>query len=295
MDFAAIQAMDVSLQASMQGVTSPLMTQFFQVITLFGDPMLWFMVAAFIYWQGKETRGIFIINLMLLAGLFVGLIKPLVGRARPPGEHLTLFDDTYSNYSFPSGHSTVAAAIFGYANCLWKTGLPIILFILMILVGVSRIYLGVHFPSDVVAGWVLGFILGYINFEIFKRIKMGKIKITHKEAKYALGLVVSLTLLGLFFLEEVAIFAAILGFYLGYIVLKEKEIPITEVKGWQLASKQVFGFAVFFLFLLPYLLPLNGYAALSPPIFFIVHFVGGLWISLLYPVLYEKLIKKYHR
>jgi hypothetical protein len=77
--------------------------------------------------------------------------------------------------------------------------------------------------------------------------------------------------------------------------LKEKNVAITEVKGWQLASKQVFGFAVFFLFLLPYFLPLNGYSALSPPLFFIVHFVGGLWISLIYPVVYEKLIKKYHR
>ena len=78
-----------------------------------------------------------------------------------PTEH-RIIDE--SGYSFPSGHSMVSAAFYGFLiyliyknvkNKYLKWGLITILSLLVFLIGVSRIYLGVHYTSDVLAGFLV--------------------------------------------------------------------------------------------------------------------------------------------
>lgn len=94
--------------------------------------------------------------------LFVWIIKNIVERPRPPLSEALI---TETSYSFPSGHSFVAIAFYGLiAFFLFDTFkkkylklLTLILgFILIILIGISRIYLGAHWPSDVLASYASG-------------------------------------------------------------------------------------------------------------------------------------------
>lgn len=90
-------------------------------------------------------------------------IKSVVQRARPPLPWL----GPAGGFSFPSGHSLVSMALYGFLAYVvmshvkpsgWRRALMAVLGVMPFLIGISRIYLGVHYPSDVFSGWSLGLI-----------------------------------------------------------------------------------------------------------------------------------------
>ena len=98
------------------------------------------------------------------------IIKPLVGRERPCD--VTVPEDMLlaclSDHSFPSGH-TAAAFAAAFALFLYHKRAGSAALILAILMGFSRLYLFVHFPSDVIAGALLGLIFGFIGYKFALR------------------------------------------------------------------------------------------------------------------------------
>ena len=95
--------------------------------------------------------------ILFISQIIVQSLKKLLGRERPYVilEKLNTFGIDLSDYSFPSGHTT---ASFSIATTL-ALNIPVLtylVFILASIIGISRIYLGVHYPTDVAAGIILG-------------------------------------------------------------------------------------------------------------------------------------------
>lgn len=114
--------------------------------------------------------GIVLLLSLAISAIIVNIgIKPYVARLRPFDRlMLDIIINKPLDYSFPSGHTTaafVAAVVFLYMNR--KIGLFMIVF--AILMGISRMYLLVHFPSDVICGAIIGSVTSIIVCEIFKR------------------------------------------------------------------------------------------------------------------------------
>ena len=156
-------------------IRHPALTPFFVGITKLGNAgMIWIVFSILLLLQ-KKTRKIGMMGICaLLLSLLVNnlLLKILVGRVRPyeviPG--LVPLIPRPKEYSFPSGHSasSFAAASVFYRTMPKKFGIPIV--ILAFLISVSRLYVGVHYPSDVLVGIVSGIVLSYVAEAIVRRV-----------------------------------------------------------------------------------------------------------------------------
>lgn len=149
-------------------------------ITALGNAgIIWIVIGVCMLISKKYRRQGFVVLIGLLMGLIIGngLVKHLVARQRPCwlNPDFSLLIPTPKDFSFPSGHtqaSVIAATILTLYNKKW--GIAVIP--LAILIAFSRLYLYVHFPSDVVGGAVMGVIIGSGTFilceTIRKRIEM---------------------------------------------------------------------------------------------------------------------------
>ncbi len=162
---------------------SDVLTPFAIVITNLGSATTLITITAILLTFVKDKKiGLSVsINLLIIAILNV-IFKNIVQRPRPTDYRL--IDET--GYSFPSGHSMISMAFYGFliylihkyiGNKKLKILLISILSILILLIGTSRIYLGVHYTSDVIAGFTISisYLIIYtsiINKFVFKEEKV---------------------------------------------------------------------------------------------------------------------------
>ncbi len=144
------------------------LTPLVKVVTWFGSAtcLILLTVILFIIIKNKKA-GLLIGTNLVIISILNQTLKSLLQRPRPTG--FRIINET--GYSFPSGHSMISMAFYGFLiyliyknvkNKYLKFTLIIILFILIISIGLSRIYLGVHYTSDVFAGFLLS--IAYLIF-----------------------------------------------------------------------------------------------------------------------------------
>ena len=155
----------------------PFLDAVMPVITSLANGGIIWIIAAILLLVFKKTRKTgFSVALALIIGLIIGnlILKNLVGRIRPYdlNADVELLVSRLSDYSFPSGHTLTS---FETASVLMirdkKLGIPSL--ILATLIAFSRLYLYVHYPTDVLAGIILGVLIGFISCKavdlIYKR------------------------------------------------------------------------------------------------------------------------------
>lgn len=133
-------------------------TNFFKIITLFGgEYIILFITFSLMFIKNKKYFLSVLFNMLSIVSLNY-MLKIFFLRQRP----LDLMIINETGYSYPSGHSMIAVGFYGFILYLiwksnikksFKTILCVLISLLIILIGISRIYLGVHFPSDVIGGY----------------------------------------------------------------------------------------------------------------------------------------------
>lgn len=125
-----------------------------------GALLLW----VYLVWRGGKARAfaLWVLPIVALTNETTDFLKDWAGRERPcvvlPIEAIT---GKLTSGSLPSAHAANMAAVLGVATAVWGRRAFLSLCWLPLLVGLSRIYVGVHYPSDVLAGWALGFLYGW--------------------------------------------------------------------------------------------------------------------------------------
>lgn len=167
--------MDGAISLALQSVRFDGLTQLAGVFYALGnDALLWVILAVvFLPFAEKRACGVLMIISIVIAGVLVSLIlSNIIGRARPSDAVVGLaaaHGISRAGYAFPCG---IAATSFAASVCMGRTlgsawGMPF--FIVALLISVSPLYLGVNYTSDVIAGAVIGFAIGWIVTFIYHR------------------------------------------------------------------------------------------------------------------------------
>lgn len=144
-------------------------------ITALGNAGILWIVLTLVLLLIPKTRkvgAVMAVSLIVEAVCCNLILKPLVERPRPfdANTMVQLLIDRPSDFSFPSGHTgasfAAASALYFSRNRLWIPALTV-----AILIGFSRLYLYVHYPSDVLAGALLGVLSGWAAYRLVKRDK----------------------------------------------------------------------------------------------------------------------------
>jgi undecaprenyl-diphosphatase len=159
-----------------ENMQSPLLDHIMPVISRMGNGgMVWIAIAAMLMMCRKyRTAGLMVICAVAL-GAVLGevFLKNLFQRARPfvtfPHFEL-LIERPLTRYSFPSGHATSSFAAAGTILRTvdrWLIKVPVLL--LACAIAFSRVYLFVHYPTDIIGGMLLGLLSAYIVYRLFSR------------------------------------------------------------------------------------------------------------------------------
>jgi undecaprenyl-diphosphatase len=165
---------DAPLMLALHSLSRPWLDTLFYAITRTGDVLTAVPVLAmFIYlWRRSEKITAFLyVGSVIAFPLISVVIKNQFARPRQALFPPLVFEQTYS---FPSGHTLTAVAVYGLAAVLlWQRGhrvLALISGMWVLLVALSRVYLGAHYPSDVLASLAAGTVLSVLVLVLDKRL-----------------------------------------------------------------------------------------------------------------------------
>ena len=197
------------------------------VFTMFGEDLICIAVLGFIYWCWDKELGKEVGLNLLLAVTLCGMIKNIAMRRRPYFDNegvkclkavdskADIYDIPAQGYSFPSIHATKAVTLYTSVGLYTKKKILTVVLgvILPLLIGISRVCLGVHYPTDVIAGWLIGALIIFL-------VPLLKKKIKNRWIFYAI--LVLVTVPGWFYCKSTDYYTGF-GFLTGFILATEFE------------------------------------------------------------------------
>lgn len=171
---------DQPIQTAIRGDLPETLTLLFRAIThLIDIPVIisWVLIVAFVFYRKQwKMESYLMLGNLALAGILIVAFKNIYQRPRPEILHLV----EEKGFSFPSGHSLAVTIMVGtlivilsqrIKNTIWRKIVQILLSLYIVSVLVSRIYLGVHYPSDVIASLCVGLGVLFMEFPFYDKLR----------------------------------------------------------------------------------------------------------------------------
>ncbi len=273
-----------------QTIANPLLTAIMKGITFLGTEEAYLIILPIVYWIVDGAAGFKLSMLIFVSSYTNGLAKNILAQPRPYQLDPSIQLATESSYGLPSGHAQGTITLAGYAGSkLKRLSTWVLLSVFVLLVGFSRIYLGVHFPTDVFGGWLLGILITLIW--LFGERKFGP-AIARWDIRLKIILIaLSSFIMNALFMEGIALSALFFGTGTGYVTLTEKFAY--DAKNGTPAQKLLrvllgLGTLVGLYIGLKTVFPKEGSSVYS--LFrFLRYFLLGFWVSFASPLFFKSL------
>lgn len=266
-----------------QSFSNPFLDLFFQGVTMIGEDVFLIVAITLIYWCINKKFGYRLGFTYLSSIILNGIVKEIFKVERPFNKDgiRSLRIETATGYSFPSGHTQGSTTFFTSVMFYFKkTWLYILGFIIILLVMISRLYLGVHTLTDVIGGFILGFLWVFVANKIMDYVD--------NEKQHLLFIILIPIVIGAFFFRAPDYFKAagitssfILGYYIEtkYINFEPKQPIKIQI------LKYLIGITVAILIkiLFKKFLPVGNINE------FIRYFILGIWVTVLAPMVFKKI------
>jgi membrane-associated phospholipid phosphatase len=280
-----------------QQIHGPALDAFFRAITSLGDATVYVLALPFFFWCVDTSLGAHAGLLFLSTSYLANGLKDLFQQPRPFQLDFSVKLDDATGYGLPSFHMMEATIMWGmFAMWYKKKWLWLVAVIMMILIGFSRIYLGVHFPTDVLAGFVLGALALWLyaaDGPIFEKWLRG--------LSFRWQIVLAVAVPGILAISHptqdvILIMSVLSGFSLGLALLNRFVSFSARGPIWQRMARFVVGdVVVAVLYVVPRLFAATviagrlNLAYFSNPLHYVNYAVIGLWITFGGPWLFRKL------
>lgn len=171
---------ELNILNSIQNIANPSLDSFFVNISALGNASIFWIALTILCLTSKEYKKMgkvmvigFILNLLVVNLL----LKNIVARIRPYNyiENIKLLVPALNDGSFPSGHTSYAFTYFAIVLSMSKNkSLKIFIGIVALLIAISRLYLYVHFPTDIIGGAIIGILIGKFAIKVYSSNKFVK-------------------------------------------------------------------------------------------------------------------------
>jgi membrane-associated phospholipid phosphatase len=208
-----------------QKIESPALTGIIKVITSMGTEYLYVPLVLIIFWCVDEKKGLRLGLLILVSGWINLSLKNLFKQPRPYTLDPSVGRAFEPSFGLPSGHAQMSLT-FWIPMALWvgkpgKRGRPLIIggaAFIILLIAFTRLYLGVHFPTDILAGWLLGGIVLTVYFLLEKHL--GSFFRAASRRTMILCVAGAALLMNALYPGDKSLPALLLGFGLGYSIMR---------------------------------------------------------------------------
>ena len=158
----------------LENVRTEFLNNLFEAVTIIGEETILIVILMVLYFMVNKDLAKKVLYIVTTSTCINGIIKNLVKLPRPwtTGEITCVRGETATGYSFPSGHTqNTATWTTAFAIILKKHWVTILTIFTILLVGFSRMYLGAHYPSDVIVGIILGVLVAFLGNFLYDKVK----------------------------------------------------------------------------------------------------------------------------
>ena len=282
--------MELSFINWLQSFNTPMLDQFFIYVTLLGEEYFYIFVLGFCYWCVQKDVVRDFVMILTFSSVLNSALKEIVNSPRPflVEQVRALRTETAHGMSFPSGHTQTVASFYGALAYKYKRiSLWALAIVVTLLVGLSRVYLGVHWPRDVIGGIAVAVVSIII---ITKMIRVEN----KKGISWPFFILLGLVLVSFLFLNSetyIKSAGAFLGFMLGSLV--ESHYIKFDVRAGKLTQLLKFVIGI-----VGTLIIFEGLKMILPDIAFfkgLRYFVTIFFVAAVVPWIYVKLkLSKHH-